>query len=593
MIKKGGIATMIFGGTRKHGSDKPRLNGISLRWFVVPAAIWLIAAILSIGHPDGLRFEQYLFLTQDAPVATLLLVCLALLPWPRVRAKPGSSFPPWILASAILFLVLLAWAGHYWLMSGYTLSRDETLARMTASTLAQQGKLGLAIPPEWRAYHDALSPAFLNPMGSDRFWISIYLPGSAAIEALVSQIADPALTQPLLLALGLLALWDGARLLLPNRPDARAVVMLLALTSSQLLFNAMTAYAMTAHFALNMVWLALFLRDRPGCHVAALLVGALALALHKVQFHILFAGPVLAILLWQRRWKLSAIYAGCYTLFLLFWMKIYPIILIDALDLAVPAKAATGVSLSPRLQSLEPLLYIPRLFAWNNALLLPLAMLGAGLAISLWRRGSGQDDTEQHRTMLFLGLAVGCGLGLLLTVHQGLGWGYRYLHGYIGSFCLLAGLGWTRLHHSPAGLRPVILTSILATALMIVQAGMIYRMTTPYARLHAEALARQADVVLVDTRGSAFSQDIIRLEGAPLRPPMLMDLAKLNERQLTDLCREYRVQIIDRDEYRRAGILADDSRPEAARVAALRAYLNQINCGREDPPSGLVAGASL
>ena len=85
---------MIFGGTRKHRSDNPRLNGISLRWFVVPAAIWLIAAILSIGRPEGLRFEQYLFLTQDAPVATLLLVCLALLPWPRVGAKPGSSFPP-------------------------------------------------------------------------------------------------------------------------------------------------------------------------------------------------------------------------------------------------------------------------------------------------------------------------------------------------------------------------------------------------------------------------------------------------------------------------------------------------------------------
>ncbi len=165
--------------------------------------------------------------------------------------------------------------------------------------------MGLAIPAEWRAYHQAILPEFQNPMGGERYWISIYLPGSALFEALVSLVADPALTQPLLLLIGLVALWQVSGSLLPDRFDARIVVMLLALTSGQLLFNAMTRYAMTAHFALNLLWLALFVVDRPLAHLGAILVGAIAVGLHKVQFHILFVGPILLLLLWQRRWLLS------------------------------------------------------------------------------------------------------------------------------------------------------------------------------------------------------------------------------------------------------------------------------------------------
>jgi hypothetical protein len=564
----------------RHHSTGFNDNAVSLRWFVVAAAIWLLAAIISIGRPAGLRFEQYMFLVQDAPVGAMLVLGLALLPWPRGSGGRILHIAPWKIALAILISVLVAWLGHHWLMSGYALSRDEALARMTASVLAQ-GRLGMAIPPEWRAYHDALSPAFLNPMGGDRYWISIYLPGSAAIEALVSQTVDPALTQPLLLGVGLVALWDVSRILLPDRTDARAVVMLLALTSGQLLFNAMTPYAMTAHFSLNMVWLALFLRNRPLCHAGALMIGALALALHKVQFHVLFAGPILATLVWQRRWLLSAVYASSYALLLLFWMKLYPIALIATLDLPVVATAATGTSLSPRLASLQPLLYVSRFFAWNNALLLPLAMIGSVAAVRAWHR-----DAIRPRSILFVALAIGCGLGLMLTVHQGLGWGYRYLHGYIGAFCLLAGLGWTRLCSAPASLRPIVMTSLLALLLLTAQAVMIYRFVSPYARLHADARARQADVVLVDTRGSAFAQDIVRVGPAPVRRPVLMDMSKLDEARIDALCRRYSVQVIDRNDYRRAGVMEDDTRPDAPHVAAMRVHLDRTGCVRERSASG-------
>src|SRR3546814_5503078 len=76
-----------------------------------------------------------------------------------------------------------------------------------------------------------------------------------------SDLADPELTSPLFLAVGFGALWHIARKLFPGRPDAVLVTLLLAFSSTQLLVMSMTAYAMTAHFALNMVWLALFLRN--------------------------------------------------------------------------------------------------------------------------------------------------------------------------------------------------------------------------------------------------------------------------------------------------------------------------------------------
>src|SRR3546814_1383480 len=81
------------------------------------------------------------------------------------------------------------------------------------------------------------------------------------------------------LAVGFGALWHIARKLFPGRPDAVLVTLLLAFSSTQLLVMSMTAYAMTAHFALNMVWLALFLRNDWKGHFGAAVVAFLAIGL--------------------------------------------------------------------------------------------------------------------------------------------------------------------------------------------------------------------------------------------------------------------------------------------------------------------------
>ena len=88
------------------------------------------------------------------------------------------------------------------------------------------------------------------------------------------------------------------------------VGVILLVCSSQFLITAMTPYAMTAHLALNMIWLWLFLRDTRGAHALAAGVAFVACGLHQVVFHPLFAAPFILSLLRARRWKLAGDYGA-------------------------------------------------------------------------------------------------------------------------------------------------------------------------------------------------------------------------------------------------------------------------------------------
>ncbi len=67
---------------------------------------------------------------------------------------------------------------------------------------------------------------------------------------------------------GLLALAAIGRQLWPDSPGSQVVALLCYLCSSQVVITGMTAYAVSAHLALNLVWLLLFMRgdriDSPG-----------------------------------------------------------------------------------------------------------------------------------------------------------------------------------------------------------------------------------------------------------------------------------------------------------------------------------------
>lgn len=530
---------------------------------------------------------DYLFMMQDMPVLIGLAAgLLAMIPLEGGRSSGRGAARPalpsgWAILVAILVAVIAARVGRDLVFHAYSPSRDELMAEMAGAYLAD-GHIGWPIPAEWLPYAHAIQPEFTSPYGADRLWTAIYLPVHPAIRAVFVWLGDGDLAAPVTLGVGLLALWDVARRLFPDRADARAVVMVMALTSTQLVATAMTPYAMTSHFALNMLWLALVLRERRWASIAAGLVLVLACGLHQWHFPILFAGPFILWLLWRRRWRAALIQIGALGLGVLVWAKLWPMLLERLLGppQGGEARGAPDVdekvaSLFGRLSRWQPLLNLARLTAWNNALLLPLSALALGRlprSVAGWLR-------EPPIVLPLFGLMI---VGIGTALYQGYGWGFRYMHGSLGGLCLLAGYGWTVL--APDGRRSLRIVW-LASIVSLVAAGWLLvtteRHVRPYARTLAAMQASDADVVLVDLRGGYFMTDLVRFrEGRPVKPA-IMALAQMTDEQLRNLCARHKVALMDHAQFWALGV--HPVSPVIAggeRLDTLRRTLDQLHCGR-------------
>ena len=536
--------------------------------------LWLGASFLwHVTYRQGLTLAVILFLDQDFPalLGGLLLLTLAApfaegmgfrLPAPRAR----------VMVPLILIFGLVAWAGHYWLFQNYSISRDEEVARFAAAYM-REGLFARPIPVEWEPYRRAIMPEFFSPFGAADYWTAAYLPVNSAIQALFWQLGDPNLAGPCLLMAGLFALWRVALHLFPTRRDAVWVTMLLGLSSAQLWVTAMTPYAMTGHFALNMVWLALVLRGGVVGHVSAGAVALVAAGLHQWHFPPIFIAPFILWMLLARRWRAAAFHIVVLAAIVIVWAKIWPGFLTHVLGPPSDVRPSAGVadkvgSLFERLgDRWQPLVNLSRFAAWNNILMVPLATLG--VFAMHWRRAlKGQE--------IALPLALGCFAGCVLALAQGYGWGFRYAHGFIGPFCLLAGLGWARCR--PAAMRPVFLgvgVTLLTSAFLVWRTHVF---VAPYAASHRMIDASKADVVLVDPRGGLYVTDLVRgRDGVPGRP-MVMNLGMLTLDQVDQLCENYVVELFDRAEFRPLGVPL--ARWNLGRMDALRAHMKAEGCDK-------------
>jgi len=476
------------------------------------------------------------------------------------------------VAFLLIAFALIAWSGHYWLFSDYSLSRDEEMAEFAAWSLSL-GWLGRPIPPEWIDYCRAIMPEFFSPFGADHYWTAAYLPLNAVWRALCGFLGDADLAGPLFLIIGLISLWRAALRLFPDRSDAVTVVMLMALSSTQLLVTAMTPYAMTGHFALNMAWLALVLRDDRIGHAAAGVVALLLAGLHQYHYPLPFLAPFLLWFALGRRWGAFLFHGAVLALAVLIWAKLWPVMLIDLYGPAADVRPSAGVvdkmdSLIDRLNKWHPLLHLSRFIAWNNLLLVPLAFIG------LWRMG-WRAALRGQRVALPLGLGA---LGMAaLAIDQGYGWGYRYLHGYIGSFALLAGFGWASMRR--ADMRPVWLSVVVAVLTGSFLMMRVHDYVAPYAASHRLIMASDADVVLVDPRGGRYVTDVVRgVHGEPLGRPVVMALGMLTPNRLDRLCDLHDVAIFDVGAFGPMGVSCVNWNSKY--IAKLRAQMAERGCGR-------------
>lgn len=533
------------------GADQlqKRLRQINLTLLVM-----MIGAVLGgVAEANGLLtgssgLSFFFFRTQDALVVALLFIVFA-----HIKAQPATGpqaplLPDWAnsrafwLALVPLALIALCYAGRMLVFENYDLSRDEQLAGFDAYIYAH-GRLFWPIPPEWRPNADALNQMFMLPIGNYEAWVSGYLPSAAVLRALVGMVADPTLTNPLLVAVGAMALWQVSGKLLGEDRNARIVTMILYLCSSQVLFMGMTSYAMTSHLAFNLLWLMLFLKDHPAAHAGAMAIGFVATGLHQPLFHPIFVMPFLWMLMRQHRWKLLIVYCTVYGVIGLGWLAWPSWVASHGIGQS-QVHGTGGASYIERLEIVRRdfglkgiylmSLNLLRFAAWQHLLLIPLMLTGIAAG---WR---GNAMVRALTGAFILPAAI----MLIILPYQGHGWGYRYLHGVIGSACLLAGFGWQALAQNGVSMRRAFgWTTALTLALLPVHAWMIHRFVAPYAQVDRMIAQSSADIAIVDVTAAPFASDLVLnrpdLTNRPIRLGYSPDTPLLLKR----LCEESRVQV--------------------------------------------------
>ena len=500
-------------------------------------AAWLMAVCLAFGLLAPAPISRFYLFNQDLPLLALMAL-VWLVSFLRAAPRPGEvvlSGPA--VAAIALGTCVIGYAGHYWLLEGYALTRDEQMALFDAQIFAD-GRLTWPLPPAWQ--HDAplLNTMFMAQITNPVSWVSGYLPGSAMLRAVIGKIVDPALTGPLLSGIGVAMTWLCARRLWPEEREPAAVACLLVALSGQVQIMGMTAYAMPAHLAFNMVWLWLFLRGRWSSDMAALLAGFVATGLHQPLFHPLFVAPWLALLVWQRDWRRFALYAVPYAAIGLFWLT-WPHWQLAAMtgpastmalgegDLWVRVSALLGFS-TDRFALMGA--NMVRFTAWQPVLLLPLGLMGCVAA----RR-------DPRAAALVSGLALTALAVFFLMATQGHSFGYRYFHGLIGSVALLAAFGWRGLGNHLPQARTVLARSLVLGALATIplQWWFGHSFYGVYAEVDRRIAASNADYVLIGEKDAPFSADLVfnrpDLSNRPIR--LLAEYAPHPEALARLLCR--------------------------------------------------------
>jgi hypothetical protein len=549
------------------------------RLMVGALALVLCAFALTTLGSSTIDLSTFLLSNQDRWL--LLAQALALFAiGERLGRRANPLVPPeGALLAGGLLVIIACYLGHYWILSGYDISRDEQMAVFDSRIFAA-GLLVQPLPPFWQQHASALNDLFMLPVEHPIAWVSAYLPVNALLRTLVGLVADPALTGPLLTAVGLLALYKCARLLWPEDKEAAVVACLLYLTSGQILFAGMTAFAMSAHLTFDMVWLWLFLLRRWQADVSALLIGFLATGLHQPIFHPLFVAPFMLLLLRERAWPRLGLYCAGYAVVCAFWLS-WPG-WIHLLVAGPNSMTATGIDYWSRLRLIlvptydarwvEMAANLLRFAAWQNVLLVPLMIAGAGAA----RR-------DRTAAAFLATIVISVALMALIQPFQGYGFGYRYMHGLMGSAILLAVHGWRRLQAEHSAMRALFIRSAVVSLLVLIplQAWMAHGGYSAFAAVERRVVTSGADYFAVGGNDTSFSGALvinepdlstrpIRLYADALRGPFITQLCVSRPRVGLPTTRLFRP--IDR-------YFGAPPRPQAdKRIATLSSALEAAGC---------------
>lgn len=471
----------------------------------------------------------------------------------------GRQIDHRLMEFGLIFLTLFALIlGTKFVYHEFTMSLDETLLRFQAAAFSQ----GYAIAPveaQWQPFIKSMQPLFVSALNDGEYWFPLYRPVSAAIVSFFGLFGLSAYTNAFLAVGSALLLARITRNLWPDKSYAPALSIFFLVTSGQFLFTAMSMFAMTSHLFFNLLWLCLFMGGRRRDHLAAALVGFLAIGLHQVIVHPFFVLPFMIDLLWRRRFGIVALYTVTYAFAAAVWINWTSVaVLVQGISLTQHA-ALSGLAAEQSagiLRAVERMLQdryfiadlyfwasnFVRLVTWQNLATVFLALA----AVACWR--------DAPRLLRLLGFSIVTSLipYILLLSGQGHGWGYRYLHVHLGSFALLAVFGWYQLRSrlDPA-VWPRWRRALIGLAVFSVMVGLPLRayqvdtFLTPFVRSLDFLANRQEEVILVDRYRIWYGTDLVRNDPLLRNSPKILDPYSLSEEDLSRICSEYSVLYVD------------------------------------------------
>jgi len=565
---------------------------LTLAWAGLAPVLGVAIGATGSLHGRDWTTEATFFWAQDLPV---ILGCIALtaalgVAAPALRPLAAAFDRPaaiWVAALAAVCLVAGVLGG--WLaFGGYTLSLDEFLANFDARIFAS-GRLFAAVPAAWRPYAAALQPVYMLDLPSG-LWASSYLPVNAALRALAGLAGVQWLLNPALGAFSVVAVWRIGRRLWPDEPRAAVLAAALLGASAQLIVMSMTAYAMSAHLAFNLAWLWLFLRGGRLGHAGAIAVGFLATGLHQLIFHPIFVAPFILQLWIERRWRAAALYTLAYAAICGFWVAWWPLVT-HAAGVAQPSDdSAVDLDwISDRVSDAFDALKIgsigvyaqsvARFAAWQNPLLAPL-LVAAAIPAFLAKGALRALILGVFLTFVAVGVA---------SPTQTHGWGWRYMHGLLGSTAQIGGWAfarWTgRLDRRAREAALGAFVAACAVSLFVLVPLRIWQAASyvaPYAAADAAIRRDPAEVVVVDHNGETTLFDmgtLVRNDPFLARSPKVMALSMLPAPLVAELCRTHSVALFNHVSAESFGIDVVPWRGPRG-LMARRAVMAKLGCGR-------------
>jgi hypothetical protein len=466
----------------------------------------------------------------------------------RAGVDSWSAQRLWLAA----LLVFAVTAGGTWaVMHTLPFSMDEYVAAFQARAFAA-GRTSVTLPDEWQRFGESLRPVFVVYDAESHRWLSAYWPIYGAVRAAFLTVGADRFLNPLLAALSLPLVFACARRLWPNeRWRAWAAVAFLAL-SSQLLFMAMTGYAMPAHLVVNLLWIYAFLRNDRAGWIAAPIIGVIALGLHNPVPHALFVAPFLVYVLTLRRWGWTVYFGAVYLAGIAVW---------GAWAQAVTAASAGGSLLGlfamPGLLMLSVQhLSLTVILSWQTPLL---------VVLLLWMTVSWKQLSAVERCLL-LGIATSLAFFLFYPSTQGHGWGYRYTYPALGNMALLGAAGLAKMVDALGArtTRRLFIASALVTVFvqLPVRAWQVERYVRPFAKAHDYIAHLDADVVIVDPTSSWYGIDLIRNDPLLLNRPKVISAFYLRPGDKRALAERFgpRVHLLQPSELSQFGIPVFPSR---------------------------------